>query len=101
MIHPFTRMVIKGAIWYQGNLLFKKTKEKTSQIIILGEFNVNHNRDEYNCTFPKMIQAWRDAWYTRTNSTTDPNFPFGFVQVRLSLIFYFISLTIPFLVSSK
>jgi hypothetical protein len=23
MLHPFTRMVIKGAIWYQGNLELK------------------------------------------------------------------------------
>ena len=28
-----------------------------------------------------MIDAWRNVWYTRTNSTTDPTFPFGFVQV--------------------
>ena len=47
----------------------------------LGEQNVNYNRDKYNCTFPKMIQAWRDVWHTRTNMTTNPQFPFGFVQV--------------------
>ena len=28
-----------------------------------------------------MIQAWRNLWYIRTNGTTDPAFPFGFVQV--------------------
>ena len=28
-----------------------------------------------------MIDAWRNVWYARTNSTTDPTFPFGFVQV--------------------
>ncbi|CAF4083979.1 unnamed protein product [Rotaria sp. Silwood2] len=63
MIHPFTRMVIKGAIWYQG------------------ENNANFNRDKYPCTFSKMIEYWRIIWHTRTNSTTDPIFPFGFVQL--------------------
>jgi hypothetical protein len=28
MIYPFTRMVITGAIWYQGNI--KKKKKKTA-----------------------------------------------------------------------
>jgi hypothetical protein len=26
MIHPLTRMVIRGVIWYQGNYLIKDTK---------------------------------------------------------------------------
>jgi hypothetical protein len=30
-----------------------------------------------------MIQYWRQVWNTRTGGTTDPNFPFGFVQVCL------------------
>ncbi len=30
-----------------------------------------------------MIQYWRQVWYTRTGGITDPNFPFGFVQVYL------------------
>ncbi|CAF4139299.1 unnamed protein product [Rotaria socialis] len=63
MIHPFTRMVIKGAVWYQG------------------ENNANFNRDKYPCTFSKMIEYWRAIWHTRTNSITDPLFPFGFVQL--------------------
>ncbi|UJR09504.1 hypothetical protein I4U23_013742 [Adineta vaga] len=63
MIHPFTRMVIKGSIWYQG------------------EANVNFNRDKYKCTFSKMIEYWRSIWYERTMSNTDPIFPFGFVQL--------------------
>lgn len=29
-----------------------------------------------------MIEYWRNTWYERTNSTTDPQFPFGFVQVN-------------------
>ncbi len=64
MIYPFTRMVIKGAIWYQS------------------ESNANFNRDKYVCTFSKMIQSWRQVWNTRTGGNTDANFPFGFVQVR-------------------
>ncbi|CAF1052728.1 unnamed protein product [Rotaria sordida] len=63
MIYPFTRMVIKGVIWYQG------------------EANVNHNRDKYQCTFLKMIQYWRHIWQNRTYFITDPIFPFGFVQL--------------------
>ena len=41
-----------------------------------------------------MIEYWRSTWYERTNSTTDPNFPFGFVQVSLFyliVIFFFSS----------
>ncbi|CAF3920018.1 unnamed protein product, partial [Adineta steineri] len=63
MIYPFTRMVIKGVIWYQG------------------ESNVIYNRDKYQCTFLKMIQYWRRIWQKRTNLATDPTFPFGFVQL--------------------
>lgn len=84
MIHPFTRMVIKGAIWYQGKS-FNSTSPSIL-IIIVGENNANFNRDKYNCTFPKMIAAWRDVWHTRTNATTEPQFPFGFVQVKQSLL---------------
>ncbi len=54
--------------------------------MILGENNSGYNRDKYNCTFPKMIESWRAIWYNRTNSITDPTFPFGFVQVRASLV---------------
>ncbi len=63
MIHPFTRMVIKGALWYQG------------------EDNTVFHTSLYPCTFSKMIEYWRSTWYERTNSNTDPHFPFGFVQL--------------------
>lgn len=79
MIYPLTRMVIKGAIWYQG-MKFMLTV-KLHSFLTVGENNAGYHRDQYNCTFPKMIEAWRNVWYTRTNSTTDPAFPFGFVQV--------------------
>jgi hypothetical protein len=35
-----------------------------------------------------MIQYWRQVWNTRTNGITNPDFPFGFVQVKLSSIFH-------------
>jgi hypothetical protein len=28
-----------------------------------------------------MIESWRQVWNQRTNGITDPQFPFGFVQV--------------------
>jgi len=68
MIHPLTRLVIRGIIWYQG------------------ENNAGRKPDNYKCTFSKLIEHWRSIWYTRTNSTTDPTFPFGFVQVSLSMM---------------
>ncbi|CAF1432967.1 unnamed protein product [Adineta ricciae] len=63
MIYPFTRMVVTGAIWYQG------------------ESNSGYNRDKYICTFSKMITYWRQVWNTRTNGITNLQFPFGFVQL--------------------
>ena len=38
-------------------------------------------REVYDCTFQHMISAWRDGWFYATNGATDPNFPFGFVQL--------------------
>ena len=48
-----------------------------------GEANANPQRgsDIYNCTFPAMIEAWRQAWHTNTGTQTDLLFPFGFVQL--------------------
>ena len=40
----------------------------------LGEANVDNNRDKYNCTFPKMIESWRQTWNNRTNGITDLTF---------------------------
>ena len=63
MIYPFTRMVIYGIIWYQG------------------EANADYNSDKYACSFAKLISYWRQIWNERTNGITNIEFPFGFVQV--------------------
>ena len=65
MVHPFLRMTIYGAIWYQG------------------ETNAKHYSNPYKCMFPAMIDDWRDKWYQATGKSTDKVFPFGFVQVRI------------------
>ncbi len=49
--------------------------------MILGESNTGYHADFYRCMFSKMIQYWRNIWHQRTNSSTDPNFPFGFVEL--------------------
>ena len=61
MIHPLVRMDIKGALWYQG------------------EANAGWNRDDYQCTFPSMIESWRSTWAQFSSSSF--KFPFGFMQL--------------------
>jgi sialate O-acetylesterase len=58
-----------------------KDVKKNMTLSISGENNANPSHYTYTCTFSKLIEHWRSIWYTRTNSTTDPTFPFGFVQV--------------------
>ncbi|XP_022291611.2 sialate O-acetylesterase-like [Crassostrea virginica] len=60
MMHPFTKMTVKGAIWYQGEANAQKP-------------------DSYKCTFPTMIDDWRQKFSAA--SGTAPDFPFGFVQL--------------------
>ena len=48
-----------------------------------GESNADYNADKYLCSFSKLIQYWRQIWNSRTNGTTNPQFPFGFVQVSV------------------
>ena len=64
MIYPFTRIVITGAIWYQGE--------------------ANAGNPTYACKFASMITRWRERWNNRTNGITDIQFPFGFVQVSFT-----------------
>ena len=66
MIVPFLNMTIYGSIFYQG-----ETNAMNPNILVL----------PYNCTFPAMINDWRAKWYASTQNNTDPQFPFGFVQV--------------------
>jgi len=40
------------------------------------------------CTFPAMIQDWREAWYEGTEMQTGSMFPFGFAQVGIRLTCY-------------
>ncbi|XP_060160206.1 sialate O-acetylesterase isoform X3 [Globicephala melas] len=63
MIHPLRNMTLKGVIWYQG------------------ESNVNFNRDLYNCTFPALIEDWRQTFHDGSQGQTERFFPFGFVQL--------------------
>ena len=60
MIYPFLRHTIYGALWYQG------------------ESNAGWNNELYACTFYEMISDWRIKW---SESGSDPNYPFGFVQL--------------------
>ena len=61
MIHPLTKMTVKGFLWYQG------------------EANANWNMDKYSCTFPALINSWRMEFSRMSN--TSPNAPFGFVML--------------------
>ena len=70
MIAPLLRMTIKGSIWYQGE----------QNAGYPGDYQ-GHNRDIYDCTFPSMINNWRQKWYEATNGDTEEMFPFGFVQL--------------------
>nr|XP_017534975.2 sialate O-acetylesterase isoform X1 [Manis javanica] len=63
MIHPLHNMTLKGVIWYQG------------------EANANFNRDLYNCTFPALIEDWRQTFHRGSQGQTERFFPFGFVQL--------------------
>ncbi len=36
----------------------------------------------YHCTFPAMIDDWREKWHSSTDGATDNKMGFGFVQVR-------------------
>lgn len=49
--------------------------------LFLGESNVDFNRDLYNCTFPALIEDWRQTFHWGSQGQTERFFPFGFVQV--------------------
>jgi hypothetical protein len=81
MIYPFTRMVVYGSIWYQGNNNFLIFFTDFLDFIHIGESSCGS--PIYACSFAKLIQYWRETWNERTNGITDIQFPFGFVQVSL------------------
>ncbi|XP_070577327.1 LOW QUALITY PROTEIN: sialate O-acetylesterase-like [Ptychodera flava] len=62
MIHPFLNLTVRGVLWYQG------------------ESNAPAP-ESYSCSFPAMIEDWRDKFYIGTDKQTDQQFPFGFVQI--------------------
>ena len=63
MVNPLKWNTMKGFIWYQG--------ERNS--------NQKYHRDKYQCTFPAMIEAWRQEF--SQHSSTYSAAPFGFVQL--------------------
>ncbi|KAL8599184.1 hypothetical protein ACOMHN_007900 [Nucella lapillus] len=65
MIHPFTSMTLYGVIWDQGE----------------NDAFVPSYRDNYNCTFPVMIEDWRQKFWAGSGGQTSAHFPFGFVQI--------------------
>ncbi|XP_023447728.1 sialate O-acetylesterase isoform X2 [Dasypus novemcinctus] len=67
MIHPLHKMTLKGVVWYQG------------------ESNGNYNTDLYNCTFPALIDDWRQTFHCGSQGQTERLFPFGFVQLSSDL----------------
>ena len=71
MVHPFTRMAIKGALWYQGenNAGYEDSEYR------------GHNRELYECNFAGLISSWRRYWDRNLLYETSFIFPFGLVQL--------------------
>ena len=71
MVHPFTRLAIKGALWYQGenNAGYENSEYR------------GHNRHLYECNFAGLIESWRRYWDRNLLYDTSFLFPFGFVQL--------------------
>ena len=92
MIYPFLNMTIKGALWYQGEANSRKSltchayNRKLKVNNKWYKFNYVGAPETYHCTFPAMIDDWREKWYAATMKQTDELFGFGFVQVHGELI---------------
>lgn len=62
--------------------IFEVYSKFLSQLwLFLGEANKDYNRDLYNCTFPALIEDWRQTFHHGSQGQTERFFPFGFVQV--------------------
>ena len=84
MIYPFLNMTIKGAIWYQGEANSRKSLSIQQEMINnyqACDIQFAGAPETYHCTFPAMIDDWREKWYAATMQQTDELFGFGFVQV--------------------
>ena len=82
MIYPFLNMTIKGAVWYQGEANAGRILNLRHAVVTLDYCNtLPSGSNNYNCTFPTMIDDWREKWHTSSMGQTDPLFGFGFVQV--------------------
>ncbi|XP_048418357.1 sialate O-acetylesterase isoform X4 [Stegostoma tigrinum] len=46
-----------------------------------GEANTVLHTAQYNCTFPAMIEDWRQIFHQGSGGATEADFPFGFVQL--------------------
>ncbi|XP_076467391.1 sialate O-acetylesterase-like [Babylonia areolata] len=68
MINPFLPLTLYGVLWDQGE----------------SDSIVPSYRDNYNCTFPVMIDDWRSKFSAGSGGQTSPDFPFGFVQIGSS-----------------
>lgn len=115
MMHPFTKMTVKGAIWYQGlyhscwYTSIRGNDDIYEEMYTLSFWNSDfwrfnfwgffllislrtsgeanaHKPDTYKCTFPTMIDDWRKKFSAASGTT--PNFPFGFVQVLYIFLNY-------------
>ncbi len=64
LIHPLTSMSIRGLVVYQG------------------ESDCYFEPHLFGCNFLALINDYRRQWFVRTNGSTSPRLPFGFVQLQ-------------------
>ena len=55
MVAPLRQLTVRGFLWYQV-VCYDLSHLLDS---VQGEANAGHNNDEYSCTFPALIQDWR------------------------------------------
>jgi sialate O-acetylesterase len=67
MVHPLLKMILRGAIWYQGE------QNAGYPWIMLGTTGTSVPSPS-----PTMIESWRQAWAEATGGDTDHKFHFWF-----------------------